>query len=413
MNVASVDKIRTQFPALARREVGRPVAYFDGPGGTQVPQVVARAVSDYLLHHNANTHWEYTTSGETDALLGRARRALGDLLGCTHHEVVFGANMTTLTYHVGRALGRGMSEGDEILVTRLDHQANVAPWQALAPERGVVIREVGFEAATGTLDLASVEAAINDRTRLVAIGRASNALGTVNDVPAIAEAARAVGALVFVDAVHAAPHELPDVRALDCDLFVCSSYKMYGPHVGVLYARADLQESLDVPRLDCAPADPPERLETGTLCHEGIVGAAAAVDFLADLAHPGPRDSSTRRGCLAATFDELALRSRGLVERMWEGLALISGVTLYGPEPDQPRTPMVAFTVDGHDAGAVARSLSDQSGVYVSHGDFYASTVVEDLGVGAGGLIRAGAACYSTPDEVYRLIQAVAEVARS
>jgi cysteine desulfurase family protein (TIGR01976 family) len=414
LNVSPVERIRARFPALARREAGWPVAYFDGPGGTQVPEHVARAVADYLLHHNANTHWAYATSVETDLLIADAREAFADLFGCTPLEVAFGANMTTLTFHVARALGRRWGPDDEIVVTRLDHQANVAPWTALAQERGVCVREVPFDPRSGTLDLEAFAAALGSRTRLVAIGGASNALGTVNDVQALAARARSVGALTFVDAVHLVPHELPDVRAFDCDLLACSPYKFYGPHLGVLFVRRDLLEDLDAPRLACAPAEAPERLETGTLSHEGIVGAAAAVDFLASLARPEPREKQDRRSHLVATYRELGRRGEALVERLWLGLDDVRGVRLYGPAPGRhPRTPTVAFTVKGHPSEKVARHLSLSAGVYASHGDFYASTVIEDLGLADEGLVRAGAACYTTDEEVDRLVRYVAELARS
>jgi cysteine desulfurase family protein (TIGR01976 family) len=246
---APVDRIRSHFPALERRHAGVPVAYFDGPGGTQVPLVVVDAMADYLLNHNANTHWAYPTSRETDAALLSAREALADFLGGRPSEIAFGANMTTLTLHVGRALGRGMAPGDEIVVTELDHHANVDPWRQLARERGLVVRSVPFRPQTGELEPDAVAAAIGPRTRLVAIGGASNALGTVNDVRQLSDLAHASGALVYVDAVHYAPHRLVDVGSLGADLLACSAYKFYGPHVGVVWARQALIEALDLPKL--------------------------------------------------------------------------------------------------------------------------------------------------------------------
>ncbi len=412
LNVQSVDRIRARFPALARRAAGRPAAFFDGPGGTQVPERVVRAMTDYLLHHNANTHWAYDTSVETDEMLAEARATLADFLACTTDEVVFGANMTTLTFHVSRALGRRPSDRNELVVTRLDHQANVAPWHALARERDLIVREVPFDVRSGTLDMHAMEAAVGPETRVVAIGGASNALGTVNDVEAIVAMANDAGALSFVDAVHWAPHALPDVEALGCDVFVCSPYKFYGPHLGVLYMRRALLETLDVPRLPCAPDTAPERLETGTLSHEAILGAAAAVDFLADLARPEPRDSDDRRSRLTAAFEELHRRGVALTARLWDGLSDLRRVRLYGPEPGKPRTPTVAFTVKNMSSRDVAAHLAAEVGAFVSHGDFYASTVTEDLGLAEAGLVRAGAACYTTPEEVDRLVAGVADLAR-
>ena len=311
--IASVSDIRRQFPALERIHNGRPVAYFDGPGGTQVPRSVVDAMADYLFHHNANTHWLYPTSEETDALLLRARERFADFFNASSDEIAFGQNMTTLTFHLARGLGREWGADDEVVVTELDHHGNVAPWRALAKERGVTIRTVKMNVADGRLDWRDLERQINPKTRLVAIGAASNALGTITDVRGAAELAHAAGALVFVDAVHLAPHEAIDVAEMGCDFLACSAYKFYGPHVGILYGKRDLLERVDVPRLDPAPNTSPERLETGTQNHEGIIGAAAAVDFLAALARPASRaagvDSrASRRDALRLTFESLRRR---------------------------------------------------------------------------------------------------------
>jgi cysteine desulfurase family protein (TIGR01976 family) len=403
------DTIRAQFPALARGHLGRPVAYFDGPGGTQVPSSVVEAMSDYLLNHNANTNWAYPTSIETDAIIAGARSAFADLFGSAlAEEIVFGLNMTTLAFHIARALGRGWGPGDEVVVTQLDHQANVAPWRALAQERGITIRLVHFDPISGELDMEELARSINSRTKLVAIGAASNALGTINDIPRITRMAHAAGALAFVDAVHYAAHGLMDVRGWDCDLAVCSAYKLYGPHIGVLYGRRDLLAGLDVPKVGPAPDEPPERIETGTQNHEGIAGAAAAVDFLASLATV-KRGKATRRARLESAFGMLHREGEALVTRLWDGLAAIPSVKLYGPRPGRPRTPTVVFTVRDLAARAVAEQLA-RAAVFVSHGDFYASTVIERLGVTEHGLVRAGCACYTTPDDVDRLIDAVMQI---
>ncbi len=408
-DVASVAAIRSQFPALARRHNGAPVAYFDGPGGTQVPQAVVAAMEDYLLHHNANTHWHYPSSAETDAAIAQARQTLGEFVNAAPDEIVFGANMTTLTFHLARALGRGYQPGDEIVVTELDHHANIDPWRALVRDRGVTVRMARLDAGSGQLDMEDLARAIGPRTRLLAIGAASNALGTINDLPRALAMARAAGALTFVDAVHFAPHALPDVRKLDCDFLACSAYKFYGPHVGVLYGRRRLLDGLDVPRVEPASSEAPENLETGTLNHEGIVGAAAAVDFLASLGHaPG----ASRREALARAFAGLHERGQALFARLWKGLRAIPGVTVYGPPPEAPRTPTVSFAVAGRKADDVARSLAERA-VFASSGDFYALTVIRRLGREADGVVRAGCACYTTEDEVDRLLEGVRETAKT
>lgn len=399
--VTGVEAIRRRFPALARMHRGQPVAYFDGPGGTQVPTVVADAMSDYLFHHNANTHWAYPTSVETDGLLAAARSALADFLNATPDEIAFGLNMTTLTFHLSRALGREWSAGDEVIITELDHHGNVAPWQALARERGIVLRTIPLRVEDGTLDLGVLPRLFGPKTRLLAIGAASNVLGTITDVSAACSMARQAGVLSFVDAVHAAPHVLLDVQAIGCDFLGCSAYKFYGPHVGVLFGRKSRIEALDLPRLLPAPDYAPERLETGTQNHEGIVGAAAAVDFLAGLG-----TGVTRRSRLASALSEMHDRGALLLAQLWEALSAERRIRLYGPPPDAQRTATLSFTVSGLDAESVSRRLAD-SGVFVSHGDFYAPTILERLGVLDTGLVRAGCACYTTESEVDRLIGAV------
>jgi len=262
--LVSIHEIRQCFPALQRRHNNLPVAYFDGPGGTQVPRAVVEAMTDYLYHHNANTHWAYPTSAETDAIIEDARSALAEFLLAAPSEIVFGANMTTLTFHLGRALGRAYKPGDEIVVTELDHHANVAPWRALEKERGVIVRLARMIPENGQLDWDHFTQLVNARTKLVAVGAASNALGTITDVRRAAEMAHAVGAQIFVDAVHYAPHGLIDVHEMDCDFLSCSAYKFYGPHIGILYGKGDLLTALDFPKLIPAPDIAPERAETGT-----------------------------------------------------------------------------------------------------------------------------------------------------
>jgi len=399
----SIEEIRRHFPALARTLNDYPVAYFDGPGGTQVPRIVVEAMNDYLYHHNANTHWAYPTSEETDAIIDSARSVLADFLNARPTEIVFGANMTALTFHLARALGRGYQRNDEILVTELDHHANIAPWRALEKERGVQVRMVKMIPETGELDWEDFSRQLSGRTKLVAIGAASNALGTINDVRRAAKMAHSLGAQIFVDAVHYAPHGLIDVRDWDCDFVACSAYKFYGPHIGILYGRHDPLSSLDFPKLIPAPDSAPERAETGTQNHEGIAGAAAAVDFLASLAA-----GATRRERLRAAFQQLHERGDALVAQLWNGLREMERVRLYGPPPGTTRTPTVAFTVNGLPSIDVAKKLAER-GIFLSHGDFYAMTVVERLGQAPHGLIRAGCACYTTSQEVDRLLAGIQE----
>jgi cysteine desulfurase family protein (TIGR01976 family) len=407
MATATTAQIRSHFPALQRRHNGHPVAYFDGPGGTQVPRQVADAVAEYLLHHNANTHWAYPTSQETDAALLAARAALADWVGGSPEEIAFGANMTTLTFHLGRALGRSWRKGDAIVVTELDHHANSDTWRRAALEREVEVRVIRMRPEDGRLDMEDAARKLTAGVRLLALGAASNALGTISDVPRLTAMAHAVGAQVFIDGVHYAAHQMPDVRAWDCDFFACSTYKFYGPHVGVLWGRRALLEQLDVPKLTPAGNAAPERLETGTLNHEGIVGAGAAVDFLASLAGSGP----SRRERLAQVSHALHERGEELIGKLWHGLAAIPGVRLFGPPPGTPRTSTLSFTLSGHHPEAITAALVER-GVFVSHGDFYATTVARIYGQEADGFVRAGCAAYTTADEVERLLEGVRALAR-
>ena len=402
--ISSVDEIRKQFPALERIYNGFPVAYFDGPGGTQVPRLVVESMSEYLYHHNANTHWNYPTSAETDAAIGRSREICAEFLNASPTEIAFGNNMTTLTMHLSRALSLQWKAGDEIVVTELDHHANIDPWLRLERERGVSVRLVRMNVETGELEWGDLERFITSKTKLVAIGAASNALGTINDVEQAVRLAHSVGALAFFDAVHYAPHALIDVKSIDCDFLAMSAYKFYGPHTGVLFGKQHLLEKIDFPRLVPAPDYAPENVETGTQNQEGMVGAAAAVDFLASFSTDG-----TRRQRLDHAFSEMHVRNSILTRKLWTALTSLDGVRVYGPSPDKPRTPTISFTIDNLRSSDAARQLSEK-GLFLSHGDFYAATVITRLGLEPEGLLRAGCACYTTADEVDRLIEAVAEL---
>ncbi len=413
LTIATTAEIRAAFPALERMHHGDRVAYFDGPGGTQVPRVVVEAMTDYLVHHNANTHWAFPTSEETDAAILAARQALADFLNASPAEIAFGANMTTMTFHLARALGRRLGPDDAIVVTELDHHANIDPWRALQRERGVAILQVRMIPETGELDWNDLDRCLTDhRTRLLAIGAASNALGTINDVARAVAMAREAEALSFVDAVHFAPHQLVDVKEWGCDFLACSAYKFYGPHVGVLYGKRERLEELDVPKLQPSPDTVPERLETGTQNHEGIVGAAAAVDYLAGLAKATTGASArSRRERLQVVFELLHDRGSALFQQLWDGLSGIEGVKRFGPPPTAPRTPTLALTVARLPAAEVSRRLAER-GIFASHGDFYAMTVAGRLGVARDGLVRIGCACYTTDEEVARVIEGVWAIAR-
>lgn len=402
--VSSVAEIRSHFPALQRVHNGYPVAYFDGPGGTQVPRFVVERMSDYLYHHNANTHWAYPTSAETDAAIEHAREVCAEFLNASPSEIAFGNNMTTLTLHLSRALGLSYESGDEIVVTELEHHANIDPWRRLAVERGVTIRTVRMDTATGQLNWDDLEKFVGPKTKVLAIGAASNALGTINDFEAAIRLGHNAGALVFVDAVHYAPHMQIDVRKLDCDFLGMSAYKFYGPHTGVLYAKRALLEQINFPKLVPAPDYAPENAETGTQNQEAMVGTAASIDFLASLG-----SGATRREKLANVFHEMHQRNSQLFERLWAGLSSISRVTVYGPPPDAARTPTVSFTIEGCTSTEAARNLAEK-GLFLSHGDFYAATIVKRLGLEPEGLIRAGCVCYTTKDEIDRLIEGVKDI---
>lgn len=406
---------RTHFPALARTVGGQPAAFLDGPGGTQVPQAVIEAMARYLARSNANTHGAFATSRETDEVIAAARRAAADFVGADPDEIAFGANMTTLSFALSRALARsGLDSGDEVLVTEMDHRANVDPWLALA-EQGFVVRMVRMDPAACTLDMADLERKLSERTRVVAVGWASNAVGTVNDVARIVALARQVEAVTVVDAVHYAPHGPIDARELGCDFLLWSAYKVFGPHVGVLYGRREAFAALRAYRVLPQPDRPPEKLETGTLNHEGLAGYAASVDFLAELGRPHRERLAPgvpgRRGELVAAMRAIQAYEDGLCRRLLDGLGRIPGVRVYGPPAGHPRAPTVAFTVEGRAPRAVAEFLAAR-GIFVWDGDFYATTLVERLGLAdRGGLVRAGLAPYNTAAEVDRLLAALEELA--
>ena len=406
---------RAQFPALKQEVNGYPAVFFDGPGGTQVPQRVIDAMRDYLVRSNANTHGAFATSRRSDEIIATAHAAVADLLGCDADEVIFGPNMTTLTFALSRALGRELRAGDEVVVTRLDHDANVAPWVALA-ERGAVIRTVDIHVEDCTLDMADLRRQINERTRLVAVGYASNAVGSINDVAEIIRLAHGVGALAFIDAVHYAPHASIDVRALDCDFLACSPYKFFGPHTGVLCGKREHLARLRPYKVRPALEELPGRWETGTQNHEGLAGVRAAVDYLAELGRLYSPAATTRRAALVAAYEAIRRYERGLIQPLIAGLLEIPGLTFYGirdPARFDRRTPTVAIRL----AGRTPRQLADflgTRGIFTWDGNYYALNLTERLGVElSGGMLRIGLAHYNTEEEVERLLAALRELARA
>lgn len=398
--------IREQFPALSQTVNHQPAVYLDGPGGTQVPQSVINAIADYLTRSNANTHGAFITSERTDVVLHHGHSAIADLLGCSPDEVVFGQNMTTLTWQLSRSIGRTLQPGDEIIVTTLDHSANVSPWRALE-ERGAVIRTVDIHPEDCTLDMADLERQLSDRTRLVAVGYASNAVGTITDVAEVTRMAHQVGALVFVDAVHYAPHGPIDVKALDCDFLACSVYKFFGPHLGALYGKREHLERLHAYKVRPASDEIPYRWETGTQNHEGIAGAAAAVEYLAELGRSLSPNSQTRRAALLAAMTAIQAYEQELSNLLIPGLMQIPGIKIYGITDAarfQGRTPTVGIRLEGQSPRSVAQEMGDR-GIFVWNGHFYAIDLTERLGIeSSGGLVRLGFVHYNTPEEVHRLL---------
>ena len=445
-------QIRAQFPSLAQTVNGHPAVFFDGPGGTQVPQRVIDAISGYLRRDNANSGGAYATSRRTDAMLAEARAAMADFLNCAADEVVFGPNMTTLTYAMSRAIGRDLGPGDEILVTRLDHDANVSPWLALE-EKGVTVRWAEIHKDDCTLDVEDLAAKLNSKTRLVAIGYASNAVGTINPIKEIVRLAHAAGALAYVDAVHYAPHGLIDVAALDCDFLVCSTYKFFGPHMGVLFGKREHLQRLRPYKVRPLTDAIPNRWEWGTLNHESIAGITACVDYIASLGrhaqaivgigenvgtaapgcpsgeaekrvpHPtrfslGGNDESQRRAAIVSAFEQIHRHEHSLMNRLFSGLSKIPQLKIYGitdPSCFNWRCPTLAVRVAdqsanqtaGHTPLILATKLGDR-GIFTWDGNYYAVNLTERLDVEkSGGFLRIGLVHYNTAEEVDRLLAAL------
>ena len=411
-NALNLDWVRAQFPSLSQTVNGHPATFLDGPGGTQVPQRVIDAISDYLKRDNANTCGAYATSRHTDAMIASARSAMADFLGSDPDEIVFGANMTSLTFAISRSIGRELGPGDEIVLTHLDHDANVSPWRALE-ERGVTIRMAEIHEEDCTLDMEDLARKITDRTKLVAVGYASNAVGTINDVAKIIRLAHERGAMAYIDAVHYAPHGPIDVRALDCDFLVCSTYKFFGPHMGVLYGKREHLKRLEPYKVRANTNAIPNRWEWGTLNHECIAGIAACVEYLADLGRRMNSSASSRRAALAAAYKAIQKHERGLAETLIRGLLDISGLKLYGISDLNRldhRCPTFAVRIKGHTPLELATQLGER-GIFTWDGNYYALNLTERLDVEKdGGFLRIGLAHYNTAEEVERLLVAIGEI---
>jgi cysteine desulfurase family protein (TIGR01976 family) len=408
-----VQWVRAQFPSLAQTVKGHPAAFLDGPGGTQVPQRVIDAISDYLRRDNANTGGAYATSRRTDAMIAGARAAIGDFLHCGADEIVFGPNMTTLTFAISRAIGRELGPGDEILVTRLDHDANVSPWRALEG-KGVTIRWAEINDHDCTLDMADLASKINSKTKLVAAGYASNAVGTINPVKEIVGLAHAAGALAYIDAVHYGPHGLIDVAALDCDFLACSTYKFFGPHMGVLFGKREHLTRLRPYKVRPNTNAIPNCWEWGTLNHECIAGITACVEYLADVGRRARPEVATRRSAIEAAYEVIHQHERGLMERMIAGLVKIPGLRIYGITDSarfDERCATLAVRIEGHTPLELATKLGDR-GFFTWDGNYYALNLTEHLDVEkSGGFLRIGLVHYNTGEEVDRLLRALREIA--
>ncbi len=399
--------IRSQFPALSSGAI-----YLDNPGGTQVAQQTLQRMTDYLIHTNANHEGMFKTSRASDAIVDASRAAVADFLGAARpEEIIFGQNMTSLTLHMSRSIARTLKAGDEIVVTRLDHDANIAPWLLIAEDRGCTVRWVEIDPEDCTWSLDAFKAQITDRTKLVAIGYASNAVGTINPVAEAIKIAHDAGALVYVDAVQYAPHGPIDVTALDCDFLACSAYKFFGPHTGILYGKYHHLEELKAYKVRPAHNEPPHKFETGTQSFESIAGVHGALEYFEELGRQTTDDRpQTRRERLVSAMTPLKQDEQALSRALIEGLSSIKGLHIWGiTDLDQldRRVPTVSFTLEGWHPRDVAAEL-DKRGIYVWDGNYYALAVTERLGLeDKGGMVRVGAAHYNTLEEIGKLVEAV------
>ena len=415
MHPPALYEARQQFPALLRQVNERTAVFLDGPAGTQVPQSVIDAITNYYAQHNANHGGAFVTSHESDDILRATHQAIADLLGASDSDcVAFGANMTSLTFALSRALGQTWQSGDEIIVSRLDHDANVRPWVLAAQDAGVQVHFVEIHREDCTLDLDDLKSKLNERTRLVALGCASNSVGTINPYRDVIAWAHEVGALVFLDAVHYAPHALIDVESWDCDFLACSAYKFFGPHVGILWGKRKHLQSLTAYKLKTVPDSLPDKWMTGTQNHECLAGTLAAVNYLADIGRNCAEDQSLpRRSALETAFNSIQPYEQFLVERLLAGLRNIPGIQIWGindPARAHERLPTLSITHHRLSPEALATELG-QRGLFVWHGNYYALELTESLGLQPDGMVRIGLVHYNTADEVDRLLDELEQLA--
>jgi cysteine desulfurase family protein (TIGR01976 family) len=403
--------VRSNFPSLQTQVNGQPVAFLDGPAGTQVPTQVMHAIQGYLMGSNANTGGAFLTSKRAEQMIAGTRASMADFFHCDRDEVVFGQNMTTITFSISRSIARELQPGDEILLTTLDHDANFAPWKALE-ENGVIIRQVDIHESDCTLDLDDLKRKLSKKTKLVAVTYASNAVGTINPIGEIVQLAHRAAALVYVDAVHFAPHGLIDVKALDCDFLVCSPYKFFGPHMGTLYGKREHLQRLRPYKVRPATEQAPERWETGTQVHELIAGIGGAVEYLAELGRHCDPNVKTRREALAAAYAATGTYESRLISRLIEGLQTIPNVHIYGitdPQSFAQRCSTLSLRIGSHHPTVIAKFLGER-GIFTWDGNYYAVNLCERLGVESqGGMLRIGLVHYNTLEEVERLLAALRE----
>ena len=419
-----IDTIRAQFPALSIEDNGEPRVYFDNPAGTQVPTAVIDRMSQCLVESNANVHGYFRTSQLVDALIDDAHRAMADLLNASSgDEIVFGQNMTTITLHMSRSIGRRLGTGDEIVLSRMDHDANVAPWLLLAEDLGLEVRWLPFNIDTFEFDLDALDDILSDKTKLVCVGAASNLTGTINDVKTICEKARAAGALTYIDAVQAVPHVSTDVQDIGCDFLVCSAYKFFGPHQGILWGRRDLLEELHPYKVRPAPEKSPGKFETGTQNHEGMAGTAAAVDYFARIGESMAQDYhgrysqfDGRRRFAHAAMDFFFDYEAGIAQQLIGGLQQIPGVRVLGitsPDAMNRRVPTVSFAVDGVHPDSIVESLARRN-IFVWSGHVYAVEPAKALGIyDAGSAVRVGPVHYNSAVEIDRFLATLDQILHS